>query len=236
MKLFKLRAGLKGCFFLFKLHKLVPSNIFNFLSHFAKLSRWINRQKVPYSDFFTPKRLRHRRFELYQYIIATEKLESNFDYLEFGVASGISFKWWINEIKVDTVKFYGFDTFSGLPEDWGPFKKGDMSSNNKIPVTNDSRCSFFEGVFQQTLPKFLKNYDSKNRKVIHLDADLYSSTLFVLTSISSILKSGDLIFFDEFCVPMHEFKAFDEWTKSFYINYEVLGAVNNFFQICIKIK
>ncbi len=50
------------------------------------------------------------------------------------------------------------------------------------------------------------------------------------------LKAGDIIFFDEFNVPMHEFKVFTEWSQSFYIDYEVLGAVNNFYQIAVKIK
>jgi hypothetical protein len=69
-----------------------------------------------------------------------------------------------------------------------------------------------------------------------MDADIYSATLYVLTSLAPFLKKGDIIFFDEFNVPLHEFKAFSEWVSSFYINYEVLGAVNNFYQVAIKIK
>jgi signal peptidase I len=49
------------------------------------------------------------------------------------------------------------------------------------------------------------------------------------------LKTGDIIFFDEFNVPMHEYKAFTEWTKSFYIKYEVIGSVNNFYHTAVKI-
>jgi hypothetical protein len=79
------------------------------------------------------------------------------------------------------------------------------------------------------------SYSPAQRKIIHMDADLYTSTLFVLTSISYILKKDDIIIFDEFNVPMHEFKAFSEWTRSFYINYKVIGAVNNFYQVAFKI-
>jgi len=57
-----------------------------------------------------------------------------------------------------------------------------------------------------------------------------------LPSFSPFLKKGDIIFFDEFNVVMHEFKAFTEWINSFYIEYEVLGAVNNYCQVAIKIK
>jgi hypothetical protein len=72
-------------------------------------------------------------------------------------------------------------------------------------------------------------------KIIHMDADLYTSTLFVLTSVSPVLRKGDIIIFDEFNVPMHEFKAFSEWISSYYIKYEVIGAGNNFYQIAIRI-
>jgi len=68
-----------------------------------------------------------------------------------------------------------------------------------------------------------------------MDADLYTSTLFVLTSISPFLGKGDILIFDEFNVPMHEFKAFTEWTQSYYIKYEVLAAVNNFYQVAFRI-
>jgi hypothetical protein len=69
-----------------------------------------------------------------------------------------------------------------------------------------------------------------------MDADLYSATLFVLTSITPFLRPGDIIFFDEFNVPMHEFKAFKDWSNSYYINYKVLGAINNFYQLAIMIE
>lgn len=56
-----------------------------------------------------------------------------------------------------------------------------------------------------------------------MDADLYSSTLYAFTMLSPIIQKDDIIIFDEFNVPLHEFKAFTEWTRSFYIDYEVLG-------------
>jgi hypothetical protein len=39
------------------------------------------------------------------------------DYLEFGVAEGSSFKWWVNRLQNKDNHFYGFDTSEGLPED-----------------------------------------------------------------------------------------------------------------------
>ena len=172
---------------------------------------------------------------LYLHLIETEKLNEAIDYIEFGVSKGDSFKWWVLNITDPGARFYGFDTFTGLPEDWGSFKKGDMANNNELPELNDNRGRFYQGLFQQTLPLFISSYLPNKRRIIHMDADLYSSTLYALTSITPILKKGDIIIFDEFNVPMHEFKAFTEWSDSYYINYEVIGAVNNFYQVTIKL-
>ena len=104
-----------------------------------------------------------------------------------------------------------------------------------IPQLADDRCIFIKGLFQNTLPNFLKSFDNNKKLVVHLDADLFTSTLFVLTSLAPYLKPGDIIMFDEFNVPNHEFFAFDIFVKSYYINYEVLGGVNNYYQTAVKI-
>lgn len=236
MKKNRIRGKLKGYFFVSCLHRLVPSNLLTFASNMGALSKWIDANKnISFSDYYTNKFEYSRRYSLYLHLIETEKLNCGVDYIEFGVAKGDSIKWWTGNISSPDARFFGFDTFTGLPEDWGSFKKGDMANNNAPPDLKDSRCSFFQGLFQQTLPGFIKSYSSANRRIIHMDADLYSSTLYALTSISPILRKGDIIIFDEFNVPMHEFKAFTEWVNSYYIKYEVLGAVNNFYQVAIKL-
>ncbi len=237
MKHLRLRGKFKAYFFLLRPDRIIPATLFQFLAHIAGLSKWIARHKnIPYSDFYSASFNYARREELFDYVVEKENLSSNIDYLEFGVSRGTSFRWWTGRITDPEARFHGFDTFTGLPEDWGPFKKGDMGNNNAPPKISDSRCSFHQGLFQQTLPGFLRSYSAGKRKVIHLDADLYSSTLFVLTSLSPYLRKNDILFFDEFNVPLHEYKAFTEWVSSFYIEYEVLGAVNNFYQTAILLK
>ena len=86
-----------------------------------------------------------------------------------------------------------------------------------------------------TLPGFIQQYNSTNRKVVHMDADLYTSTLFTLTSLAPLLKKGDIILFDEYLVPSHEFLAFDNFIKSYYINTEFIGAANNYLFTAFKI-
>jgi hypothetical protein len=232
-----MRGKLKALFFLLRLHYLVPSHLFNFFGHFAMLSRFVHKHKgTGMCDFYSGKFDYKKRESLFEYVITQEGLDANVDYLEFGVSKGGSFRWWIDRLKDPGARFYGFDTFNGLPEDWGYFKAGDMSNGDKPPEIDDARHQFYQGLFQQTLIPFLAEYPNDQRKIIHLDADLYSSTLYLLTLMTPYLKSGDVIFFDEFNVPLHEFKAFSEWSKSFYIDYEILGTVNNFYQLALKIK
>jgi len=233
-----MRGKLKALFFVLKLHYLIPSFAFKFLGHLAELSKFVQKHKNKGShDFYSSKFVYSKREQLFEYVIKQEGLDTEaVDYLEFGVSKGGSFRWWANRLKNSDSKFYGFDTFNGLPEDWGPFKAGDMSNGNTPPEMDDERVAFFQGVFQQTFIPFLANYKNQNKKIIHMDADLYSATLYILTLITPYLKSGDVIFFDEFNVPMHEYKAFTEWANSFYIDYEVIGTVNNFYQLALKIK
>ena len=227
----------KYYFFKYGIHRLLPSTKLVFLGQLSGLSKWIaSHRNLNYSTFPQNPFDYKKRYDLYNYIAQNEVAKQEFDYLEFGVSRGTSFKWWIENISNKDSRFYGFDTFTGLPEDWGPFKKGAMSNGNKPPEIDDGRHQFYQGLFQDTLYKFLKDHTLDRRMVVHLDADLYSSTLFVLTTLSSYLKKGDILIFDEFNVPLHEYKAFMEWVGAFYINYSVIGEVNNYFQVAIKIE
>lgn len=93
-------------------------------------------------------------------------------------------------------------------------------------------------MFQDTLPTFLKRETlrSDKRLVVLMDADLFSSTLFALTSLATHFKPGDIIFFDEFNVPNHEYFAYKIFTESFYLELELLGAVNNYYQVAFRVK
>lgn len=210
-----------------------------FLGNALKLSKWISdqsRKKVAYDDFFRLQRNYADRFKLHDHIVRMEQLQSEaIDYLEFGVAGGTSFEWWLKANTNPESKFFGFDTFEGLPEAWGLFKKGEMASG--ILEFHDVRYSFVRGLFRETVPEFfeLTSFASTTRKVVHLDADLFSSTLLVLTSLAGRLKLGDVLIFDEFCVPNHEFFAFDVFTEMFDFKYELLGAANNYLQVALKI-
>src|SRR5271163_2969058 len=56
------------------------------------------------------------------------------------------------------------------------------------------------------------------------------STLFVLSTLASYFKSGDIIFFDNFICSMDEFRAFEDFVKAFRVKYEVLGGVQEYIR------
>jgi O-methyltransferase len=204
----------------------------------SEMSKWRQQHPVKgYNDFYQETWDYNRRYNLYEAIAKQETLEETpIDYFEFGVASGMSFKWWLAKNKPADSRFFGFDTFEGLPEDWGPYQKGAMAHTLESLNITDARTSFYKGLFQDTLIPFLEEYKGGNRKLINIDSDLFTSAVFVLTQLYRFLKPGDIILFDEFAVPQHEFLAFKIFTESFYIDYEVIGAANNYLFVAIKIK
>lgn len=220
----------KWWFYRFRLHNLIEpiSPILLNLAYLSKVSKWISRNRnIAFNDFYSPKWDYNKRYKLYEFVFGSKKLDQAITYLEFGVSGGHSFKWWVDANKHPESSFSGFDTFEGLPEDWGGFRQGAMTAD--IPEMNDSRVSFYKGLFQETLPGFLKSFDASKRKVILMDADLFSSTIYVLTMLGPYLRKGDIILFDQFNVPMHEFLAFQIFTSSFYQKSELIGAANNYY-------
>jgi hypothetical protein len=79
-------------------------------------------------------------------------------------------------------------------------------------------------MFQETLTSFLIKNRIKNRLVINMDADLYTSTLYVLTKLDEIIVPGTIIFFDEFSSVLSEFRALDDYTSAYLREYRLLGA------------
>jgi O-methyltransferase len=216
------------------------SRLFLFLSYFNKLLLWImrNKGKFVYSDYFSPVRDYTKRYQLYQFVNDHAVADKEIVYLEYGVAAGESFRWWMQHNQQADSRFFGFDTFEGLPEKWGAFYgKGDMHFN--MPELPDARGQFIKGLFQDTLTGFIARnrslLESAQQRVILLDADLYSATIFTLSQLYPFLKKGDIIMFDEFNVAMHEFKAYTEFVNNFYIDLKPLAAVNNFYQTAFEV-
>ena len=84
------------------------------------------------------------------------------------------------------------------------------------PKLKDKRTKFIKGKFQDTLVSIKK----ENLKVItvNLDADLYMSTLYVLTRLNDQIKPGTILIFDEFSSPLHELRALEDYIESYLEN------------------
>jgi O-methyltransferase len=237
----RINAFIKGLVLVMRPHVYLGwlRSPFYFFANTLSLTKWIARPQPNsiLNDFYTSRRDYTKRFELYQFVLDKFNLGSaSFDYIEFGVAGGHSFRWWVANSLADNCRFFGFDTFEGLPEAWGTFNKSDMAAS--IPVIDDGRVRFYKGLFQETVPDFVREYEpgEERLKIIHLDADLFSSTLYALTSMAPYLGKGDILIFDEFNVPNHEFLAFRMFTESYYIKTSLIGAVNNYLQVALIIE
>jgi O-methyltransferase len=88
------------------------------------------------------------REQLYGY--TNEKIlnAQSIDYLEFGVFKGDSIRSWVNLNKHLQSRFYGFDSFEGLPERWNRFGKGTADTSGLPPNIHDTRVQFVKGWFQ----------------------------------------------------------------------------------------
>ena len=156
---------------------------------------------------FTEKQRLRSRNNLLTRSVRKAKLKGLF--LEFGVMNGESINH-LAKIKRNQ-KFYGFDCFTGLPEDWSEYyPKGHMKVDN-IPFVRRN-VELVVGLFQNTLKPFLEIH-KENVAYLHLDADLYSSTKYVLFTLAKEdrLQKGTIIEFDEvFFQDSHETLLDDE--------------------------
>lgn len=90
-----------------------------------------------------------------------------------------------------------------------------FSAGGEIPAIGDERCQFVKGLFQETLPEWLSGREFTRRTILHLDADLYTSTMMVLTQLLPKLRSDAILIFDEFDDPLHEYRAFVNATAAY---------------------
>lgn len=157
-------------------------------------------------------------------------------YLEFGVWQGASIREWTSLNSHADSRFFGFDSFHGLPEDWeAGHPKGTFSTLGKTPQIDDPRVKFISGWFQETLRPFLEISPPKQRLIVNVDCDLYSASLFVLGSLDRFFRPGSIIIFDDFYSMNEEFKAFADYDRSFGRAWKPLGKMPHCVKAAIQI-
>ena len=172
------------------------------------------------------------KFALKEYVKNSEYKDKLF--LEFGTYKGELINFCSSLIP--EAKFYGFDSFEGLPESFSIWKRGRFDIKGKLPKVNKN-VSLIKGYFNETLPKFLEEHKEK-AAFIHIDCDLYSSTKTVFDNIYDRIVPNTVIQFDEYYnYPgwrNHEFKAFQEFCKKYSVEYEYIGISH--MQVAVVIK
>src|SRR5579872_502267 len=107
------------------------------------------------------------RFALYQHVAEHVIGSSPIDYLEFGVWEGASLREWLLRSGSAQSRFFGFDSFRGLPTDWGRLaKEGAFDTKGRLPMLDDARVQIVQGWFQETLCGFLAQFRPQNRIVV----------------------------------------------------------------------
>jgi hypothetical protein len=202
---------------------LSPSSRVEILNLVLELGQWLKANPVPVHF--------ESRFDLYRHLNNEFGGNGPIDYLEFGVYQGSAIRFWTELNGHPDSRFFGFDTFEGLPEDWKFFTqvipRGTWDAGGKPPDIGDTRVRFIKGIFQESLPPFLTTFTPLNPLVINCDADLYSSTLYLLASLNHLLVPGHCVIFDEFST-VYEFKAFRDFAASFRRSYKLLASADRF--------
>jgi O-methyltransferase len=163
-------------------------------------------------------------------------------YLEFGVWEGRSMQWWHRSMGNPDSRFVGFDTFTGLPESWrhglSEHPAGTFDAEGKPPQIDDPRVDFRKGLFQETLPAFLEVLPSLvtgRSLIVNLDADLYSSTLYVLTMLDRQLP-GALVLFDQFSSVLDEMRALLDYCAAYRRQYDVIVCTRHLDKVAVRFR
>ncbi|MGQ0575898.1 MAG: class I SAM-dependent methyltransferase [Pseudonocardia sp.] len=129
--------------------------------------------------------------------------------LEFGVYTGTTLK--VIAAARESGGVFGFDSFDGLPETWRAGFRAGAFDTDALPEVPGAELVV--GWFADTLPGFLAAHPGPV-DLLHLDADLYSSTVEVLRHVGPRLRPGSVVVFDEyFNYPgweQHEARAWRE--------------------------
>ena len=171
--------------------------------------------------------------ELLDYALAQTKTAGH--YLEFGVYSGGTIRH-MAKYK-PAVTFHGFDSFEGLPEAWAGFSLGSraFARGGRMPRV-PGNVVLHKGWFADTIPAWC-GQEAGPVAFVHVDCDLYSSTIDIFRGLAERLRPGTVIVFDEyFNYPgweRHEFKAWQEFVADKRIEYAYLGYARQ--QVALRV-
>ena len=140
-------------------------------------------------------RSKEELFSLMQLSVSSN--HSKFEVYEFGVAHGYMTNWFLNSPKSLTSEiahYAGFDTFEGLDKEYRNFPVGSFTNHNKFPALSDSRLTWYKGKIEETLTLIER---PSHPSIWIFDLDLPEATIAAWKIIEPLIKSGDILYFDE---------------------------------------
>ncbi|MGB5448820.1 MAG: class I SAM-dependent methyltransferase [Woeseiaceae bacterium] len=164
---------------------------------------------------------------------ALSRIEAQGLNLEFGVGRGKSMRWIAPNVDG---KVHGFDSFEGIQEHWNGNPIGSFAQKQmpKVPAN----VEFHVGYFDATLPGFLEKHPEPVA-FLHVDCDLYSSTVTIFESLANRLQPGAIVLFDEYYNfhrwQQHEFRAFQEFVARESVKYEYIAFSVTGQQVAVRI-
>jgi hypothetical protein len=187
-------------------------------------------------------------YDLYEWVTTTQldcRLLYNGQILEFGTATGRTLNQFAYWLPYHTI--VGFDSWQGLPEPFNDLPSGHFAQALPKVLSNTKLVQGWFGkrpqedqstVNEYTAEKFARE-NTAPLALLHLDADLYSSTKTVLTAFANHIQSGTIILFNEYwnhpTWSKHEYRAWQEHVKTYNIRYEYIGYVSNHQEVAIKV-
>lgn len=215
---------------LVKAGRLASENaVYGFLGlfNYVHLGWWLKRKNFPLRAVVEN---RERVFEEVARAVSRQRVL----YLEFGVANGYSMRYWSGLLESRRSRLHGFDSFEGLPSDWGlGWSAGSFSPQGGVPEFDDDRIELFRGWFTDTLPQYGWPEDYE-QLVVNVDCDLYASADYVLRKIEERITPGTVLYFDEFHHYADELRAFDGLLQRTRWCFEILAASQDFAQIAFR--
>lgn len=179
-------------------------------------------------------------YDLHKWVTTTQldpKLLSDGWVLEFGVATGRTLNQFAHWLPNKSV--FGFDGFEGLPEDWTSRMRRGFFARDTLPRVRGN-CELVVGWFDQTLPGFKKR-QIKNDPIalLHVDCDLYSSTVTILNNLRENIVPGTVIVFDEYINypgwQLDEFRAWQEHCRMYGVRYQYIGRVSRHQKVAMRV-
>ncbi|SFN58180.1 Predicted O-methyltransferase YrrM [Pseudonocardia ammonioxydans] len=135
-------------------------------------------------------------------------------------------------------RVHGFDTFTGLPENWRPgFPAGAFDDLAELPEVPGAELVV--GLFDDTLDRFLATHPGPV-DFLHVDSDLYSSAVTVLEAVGPRLRPGSIVLFDEFFNfpdwERHEARAWWEYAEKHGVRHRYACYTHDHEQVAVRIE